>query len=449
MATLFETENDVIALQEAKARQNANADNPRMGYDPINDIRSQVRANRSYNMRRGGNLLGAGIDKSGLLGDSVTLNPEVKRASDINSIKDRVSSQHKFGTPDFFKSAATELAAAGYTQEALSAIDTGLTFSQKQATVDKTKADAATTTTKSIYGTLDPSDYTQESRKVFKKTRDYSDLIQYEEPVENDVSTYQSIEYNKYLESLRKLDKEDGGKRYERALTAKRADKLVDTGTGFASISQATKTSKDIVNEDGETLVKEVPLEDTPAYKAQVKQAELEVERIAKVTAAQPKTKQRLASLNNQWAETLSRIELAKTKITPWTTGFGGYLASFPASDARSLKNDLDTIRANIGFDKLQDMRDNSPTGGALGQVSEMENRLLQAVDGALDQLADGKDISDNLEKIAIGLQTLRSETNENFVLAYPLAEGVGKPSGDLNKNQATFDPNAPSEVVY
>ena len=42
MATLFETENDVIALQEAKARQNANADNPRMGYDPINDIRSQV-----------------------------------------------------------------------------------------------------------------------------------------------------------------------------------------------------------------------------------------------------------------------------------------------------------------------------------------------------------------------------------------------------------------------
>ena len=107
MATLFETENDVIALQEAKARQNANADNPRMGYDPINDIRSQVRANRSYNMRRGGNLIGAGIDKSGLLGDSVTLNPEVKRASDINSIKDRVSSQHKFGTPDFFKSAAT------------------------------------------------------------------------------------------------------------------------------------------------------------------------------------------------------------------------------------------------------------------------------------------------------------------------------------------------------
>jgi len=142
MATLFETENDVIALQEAKARQNANADNPRMGYDPINDIRSQVRANRSYNMRRGGNLIGAGIDKSGLLGDSVTLNPEVKRASDINSIKDRVSSQHKFGTPDFFKSAATELAAAGYTQEALSALDTGINYEKQMASIDKDKASA-------------------------------------------------------------------------------------------------------------------------------------------------------------------------------------------------------------------------------------------------------------------------------------------------------------------
>ena len=142
MATLFETENDVIALQEAKARQNANADNPRMGYDPINDIRSQVRANRSYNMRRGGNLIGAGIDKSGLLGDSVTLNPEVKRAAQINIIKDRVSSQHKFGTPDFFKAAATELAAAGYSKEALSALDTGINYEKQMASIDKDKASA-------------------------------------------------------------------------------------------------------------------------------------------------------------------------------------------------------------------------------------------------------------------------------------------------------------------
>jgi len=142
MATLFETENDVIALQEAKARQNANADNPRMGYDPINDIRSQVRANRSYNMRRGGNLIGAGIDKSGLLGDSVTFNPEVKRAAQINIIKDRVSSQHKFGTPDFFKAAATELAAAGYSKEALSALDTGINYEKQMASIDKDKASA-------------------------------------------------------------------------------------------------------------------------------------------------------------------------------------------------------------------------------------------------------------------------------------------------------------------
>ena len=59
--------------------------------------------------------------------------------------------------------------------------------------------------------------------------------------------------------------------------------------------------------------------------------------------------------------------------ITPYSTGFGSFLKSIPQTDALALNKSLETIKANIGFDKLQAMREASPTGGALGQVSNQE----------------------------------------------------------------------------
>lgn len=43
-----------------------------------------------------------------------------------------------------------------------------------------------------------------------------------------------------------------------------------------------------------------------------------------------------------------------------------------------ALNEQLTTVKANIGFDKLQRMRDESPTGGALGQVAIQELYALQ-----------------------------------------------------------------------
>ena len=63
-----------------------------------------------------------------------------------------------------------------------------------------------------------------------------------------------------------------------------------------------------------------------------------------------------------------------------FTTGFGGSLMSaVPGTPAYNLRADTETLLANAGFDRLQEMRDNSVTGGALGQVSERELALLQA----------------------------------------------------------------------
>ena len=64
-----------------------------------------------------------------------------------------------------------------------------------------------------------------------------------------------------------------------------------------------------------------------------------------------------------------------------------GYVLSkaLPLTDARELASKVDTIQANLAFDELEKMRKNSPTGGALGQVTEMELRLLKSAVSGLD----------------------------------------------------------------
>lgn len=57
---------------------------------------------------------------------------------------------------------------------------------------------------------------------------------------------------------------------------------------------------------------------------------------------------------------------------------------TFPG--AADLAAQLEVVKSNVGFDQLQEMRENSPTGGALGPVSDTENRLLQSTQGAIQQ---------------------------------------------------------------
>ena len=86
--------------------------------------------------------------------------------------------------------------------------------------------------------------------------------------------------------------------------------------------------------------------------------------------------------------DTVSRvIEKARTLLQDATNaGWGGLLEKLPDSSQKALAEYLQTLKGNVGFAKLQEMRNNSPTGGALGNVSDTEIRLLQSVLGSLDQ---------------------------------------------------------------
>jgi len=72
--------------------------------------------------------------------------------------------------------------------------------------------------------------------------------------------------------------------------------------------------------------------------------------------------------------------------VNATTAGPGALSKAVPGSPAYDLSKMLESVAANVSFGELQAMRAASPTGGALGQVSDFENRLLQAVQGSLDQ---------------------------------------------------------------
>jgi len=59
-----------------------------------------------------------------------------------------------------------------------------------------------------------------------------------------------------------------------------------------------------------------------------------------------------------------------------------------------------ETIRSNIGFDRLQRMREESPTGGALGQVAVQELNALQASLGSLKTSQSADQVIRKLERL-------------------------------------------------
>lgn len=90
------------------------------------------------------------------------------------------------------------------------------------------------------------------------------------------------------------------------------------------------------------------------------------------------------------------------------TTGaIGSVLARVPGSAAYDARALTETIAANLGFGELQAMREASPTGGALGAVSERELTALQSTVANLDLGQSPEQIMRNLEIIENRYQAL------------------------------------------
>ena len=96
----------------------------------------------------------------------------------------------------------------------------------------------------------------------------------------------------------------------------------------------------------------------------------------------------------------LNKIDEAEKLVGKGTTGFGSYLSVVPGTSAKELATVIGTIKARLGFDQLQQMRNASPTGGALGQVSNRELASLEGALASLDQGLSADALRQNLKQI-------------------------------------------------
>lgn len=78
----------------------------------------------------------------------------------------------------------------------------------------------------------------------------------------------------------------------------------------------------------------------------------------------------------------------------------GAGMALIPGTPAYDTNAQIETVISSIGFDRLQKMRDESPTGGALGQVSERELSQLNASLGNLRQSQSRESFKRNLQQV-------------------------------------------------
>lgn len=88
------------------------------------------------------------------------------------------------------------------------------------------------------------------------------------------------------------------------------------------------------------------------------------------------------------------------TGINTATGRTGQALSVIGGTNAHDVSALTDTIKANATFDKLQQMRASSPTGAALGAVSDTENKLLGSAIGSLEQSQSREQFEQNLKRV-------------------------------------------------
>lgn len=135
----------------------------------------------------------------------------------------------------------------------------------------------------------------------------------------------------------------------------------------------------------------------------EVKGGKAERERLAAEAKEEGKEKDKLT--DNQL--TLSYIDdalnMLKSTDNPdlYITGLGGAATGWvPNTPAYDYREKLETIKANVAFEELQEMRNNSPTGGTLGNVSDTDIRLLTVTKGSLDPWQSGQQQAEHLQRI-------------------------------------------------
>lgn len=204
-------------------------------------------------------------------------------------------------------------------------------------------------------------------------------------------------------------------------LTMKRSQQFLDTGTGFVrpntvnpNAAPVQQVQKDIAGAEQQKVVgRETGERQMQAPKA-----------VASLQASDAKTDLVLSTLAD-----------ARAKVSKWSTGVGGaLLMNLPATEANDLRETIKTLVVNSGFEELQSMRDNSPTGSALGQVAVQELEMLQKVRTSLEQSQTSGQLLKNMDTFEAFVRGSKERRRKAFEMTY----GAGGTAMQMPQQPAT-----------
>ena len=129
-----------------------------------------------------------------------------------------------------------------------------------------------------------------------------------------------------------------------------------------------------------------------------------QVEQLPETPAAlEKKEGRRLAKLRaggtviQDLQRSLGILENDWSKLSAATSGVAKHI---PLTDAKALDGLIQSALSNVGIDTLQTMRENSPTGGALGQVPIQQQKRLEQVLGSLDISQEPEIVIQNVKRV-------------------------------------------------
>lgn len=174
------------------------------------------------------------------------------------------------------------------------------------------------------------------------------------------------------------------------------------------------------------------------ASAAQLASASTTAQQQAKVNVGratnQPKAFAKLGSARKSAQNVLSAISEAREQTGANTTGLlGSVLSKVPGSEAFDLTKKVETIKANLGFDRLQQMRDESPTGGALGQVAVQELSALQATVRSLDPKQSSEELMKSFDKIELHYNNYLDALQKSYDSTYSSPEPAQSGGASVN----------------
>jgi hypothetical protein len=141
-----------------------------------------------------------------------------------------------------------------------------------------------------------------------------------------------------------------------------------------------------------------------------------------------PKAKQAVATVETNMGELIKDLETLASH--PGLTGITGVVYGRTPSltpEAREAQALYDKIVARGGFQELQNMRAASPTGGALGNVSNQEGQQLKQSFAEIGREQATESVKKALLRAAENAKLVRQRAREAFEDTYEYRQGGGQ----------------------